>query len=161
VALAAMPKTGAAQVEQAAIQAAAATFTNGLQQAAVAPEEETTLVHTVPAAAAALVFTVKVAQDKDSILPGTVKIVQEVVDTVVLEETVAATEKILGADLEKALITFMADNLAVAVADQAQAGLLAQATAATVLLELFGVIPYNVLGQALQLEIYNDCSFIY
>jgi hypothetical protein len=75
-----------------------------------------------------------------SILRGTDKIVQAEAEIRAVVAVEAATVKILGAGLEKVLITFMAERTVAVAADQAQAGLRVPVTAQLAQFELFGAI---------------------
>jgi hypothetical protein len=78
----------------------------------------------------ALAYTGKAARAKDSIRHGAAKTHQAAAELAVVEDKLAAGDKIHGTALALNLITSMAAHTAVAVADLVQVGLQVQVTVA-------------------------------
>jgi hypothetical protein len=101
---------------------------------------EVILLPTALAAVAAWEFLAKGLRAMVFIHPGMDKIAQAVAEIRVAVEVVVLTVKTHGAGPAKVPITSMADNMAVAAADQVQAGQLVLVTVAVAQFELFGAI---------------------
>jgi hypothetical protein len=102
---------------------------------------EIILLPTALAVAVAWEFSAKANPGKVFIHLGTDKIAQAVAETQEVVEVVAATAKILGADLERVLITSMAERMVAVVVVRVQAGLRVPVTAQQAQFELSGAIP--------------------
>jgi hypothetical protein len=121
---------GQAAVELVATLDEAAITVNGHLVAAAHQAAQTTVVTLAQVLAAALAYTGKEARAKDSIRHGAAKTHQVVAALVVVEDKLAAGDKIHGTALALNLIISMAAHTAAAAADLVQVGLHQQVTVA-------------------------------